>query len=125
MTSSGDNNGVQISGPARVTAGAIAGGPGARATVGNAGLTVTDADLQELRGLLLPIADQVRELSASLHSPGEVAELVADAQQEAAKDRPDMGRLSRILQALMAGAGDVTALANAVSAVQHVVRAFI
>ena len=125
MTSSSDNNGVQISGSARVTAGAIAGGPGARATVGNADLTVTDADLQELRGLLLSIADQVRESSASLHSPGEAADLVADAQQEAAKDKPDMGRLSRILQALMAGAGDVTALANAVSAVQHVVRAFI
>lgn len=124
MTSSSDNNGVQISGSARVTAGAIAGGPGARATVRNAGRTVTDADLQELRGLLLSIADQVRESSAGLHSPGEVAELVADAQQEAAKDRPDMGRLSRILNALLAGAGEVTALANAVSAVEHVVRAF-
>lgn len=124
MTSGSDNNGVQISGSARVTAGAIAGGPGARATGGHAGPTVTDADLQELRGLLVSIAEQVRESSASLNSPGEVAELAADAQQEAAKDRPDMGRLSRILNALMAGAGDVTALASAVSAVQHVVRAF-
>jgi hypothetical protein len=108
-----------------VTAGAIAGGPGARATVGNAGPSVTDADLRELRGLLLSIAEQVRESSASLDSPGAVAELVADAQGEAGKDEPDMGRLSRILHALMAGAGDVTVLANAVSAVQHMVSAFL
>jgi len=124
MTSS-ENNGVQINGSARVTAGAIAGGPGARATVGHAGLSVTDADLRELRGLLLSIAGQVGESSASLDSPGAVAELVADAQGEAGKDEPDMGRLSRILHALMAGAGDVTVLANAVSAVQHMVSAFL
>ena len=125
MTSSSENNGVQIGGSARVTAGAIAGGPGARATSGNTRLTVTDTDLQELRGLLLSIAGQVRESSASLQGPDEAAALVADAQQEAAKPDPDMGRLSRTLHALLAAAGDVTALATAVSAVQHMVSAFL
>lgn len=125
MTSSSENNGVQIGGSARVTAGAIAGGPGARATSGNTRLTVTDTDLQELRSLLLSIAGQVRESSASLQGPDEAAALAADAQQEAAKPDPDMGRLSRTLHALLAAAGDVTALATAVSAVQHMVSAFL
>lgn len=124
MTSSGENNGVQISGSARVSAGAIAGGPGAHISMGEARLTISEADLAELRNLLTSVAGQVRQSWNALEDPAGVGELVADAQQEAAREDPDMGRLSRLLHALMAGAGDVTALANAIASVQHVVRAF-
>jgi hypothetical protein len=49
---------------------------------------------------------------------------VVSAQQEAAKDRPNPHLLNGLLQALMAGAGNVTSLATAISAIQHVISNF-
>ena len=124
--SSDNNYGVQISGSAHVNAGAIAGGPGASATAGNVEFTgPTSAELAELRDLLAALADLLREPPPGLDDAPGLQHITAAAQQEARKDRPNMHVLGGLLQALMAGAGNVTVLAGAISAVQHLVSGFL
>lgn len=118
MNYENSNYGVQISGGAQVSAGAIVGGPGA--TASNAGFTAA-ADLAELRELLASLAEQLRVPPPEVEDPDGLTTIVASAQQEASKGRPNMHILSGLLQALMAGAGNVTSLATAISAVQHVI----
>jgi hypothetical protein len=120
-----NNGGVQAWGNAQVNAGAIAGGPGARATAGNVTFTAPATALAELRDLLASLAEQLRVPPPEVENPGGLQAIAGSAQQEAAKDRPDMGLLSGLLHALMAGAGNVTALATAISAAQHVISSFL
>jgi hypothetical protein len=124
--SSDNNYGVQIGGSAHVNAGAIAGGPGASAQAGNVAFTgPTAAELAELRDLLSALAELLREPPPGIQDPQGLQQVTSAAQQEAHKDRPNMHVLSGLLQALMAGAGNVTVLANAISAVQHIISSFI
>jgi hypothetical protein len=124
MNSENSNYGVQISGGAQVSAGAIVGGPGASATASNAGFTAA-ADLAELRELLASLAEQLRVPPPEVEDPDGLTTIVASAQQEASKGRPNMHILSGLLHALMAGAGNVTSLTTAISAVQHVISNFL
>lgn len=125
MNSENSNYGVQISGSAQVNAGAIAGGPGASAKSGRVDFTVPAAELTELRELLMSLAEQLRVPPSEVEDAEALKTIVASAQQEAAKDRPNMHLLSGLLRALMAGAGHVTSLATAISAVQHVISTFL
>ena len=109
-------SGVQIGGNAEVNARVIAGSMGSADAA---------ADLAELRRLLAWMADQLRVPAPEVADPGVLTTMVASAQQEAAKDQPNMGLLSGLLHALMAGAGNVTALATAITAAQHVVSSFL
>jgi hypothetical protein len=125
MSADKSNYGVQIGGSAQVNAGAIAGGPGASATAGDvnfAGPTATD--LAELRDLLSGLAELLREQSSEIDDADGLQQITATAQQEARKDRPNMHVLGGLLQALMAGAGNVTVVANAISAIQHIITSF-
>jgi hypothetical protein len=124
MSSQNSNYGVQISGSAQVSAGSIAGGPGATASAGDVELSAPAADLTELRELLAALAEQLREPPPGVADPDALGTIVASAQQEAAKNRPNMPLLKGLLQALMAGAGNVTSLTTAISAVQHVISNF-
>jgi hypothetical protein len=124
--SSDNNYGVQIGGSAQVNAGAIAGGPGASAKAGNVAFTgPTAPELAELRDLLSALAELLREPPPGIEDAHGLQQITASAQQEAHKDRPNMHVLSGLLQALMVGAGNVTVLANAISAVQHIISSFI
>lgn len=125
MNSENRNYGVQISGSGQVNAGAIAGGPGASATAGNVRFAGTAADLAELRGLLASLAEQLRVPPPEADDPDDLQAIVASAQEEASRDQPNMHVLSGLLHALMAGAGNVTSLATAISAVQHVISNFL
>jgi hypothetical protein len=123
--SSDNNYGVQIGGSARVNAGAIAGGPGASASAGDVAFTGPNAaELAELRDLLSDLAELLREPPAGIEDTGGLQQITTAAQQEADKDRPNMHVLSGLMQALMAGAGGVSVLANAITAVQHVIGSF-
>lgn len=124
MNSQNSNYGVQISGSAQVSAGSIAGGPGATASAGDVQFSAPATDLTELRELLAALAEQLREPPSEVADPAALETIVVSAQQEAAKDRPNLHLLSGLLQALMAGAGNVTSLATAISAVQHVISNF-
>jgi hypothetical protein len=124
MNSENSNYGVQISGSAQVSAGSIAGGPGATASARDVEFSTPPADLTELRELLAALAEQLREPPPDVTDPDALCTIVSSAQQEAAKDRPNMHLLSGLLQALMAGVGNVTSLATAISAVQHVISNF-
>jgi hypothetical protein len=125
MNSENRNYGVQIGGSAHVSAGAIAGGPGASARTGDVDFTTPAADLTELRELLASLAEQLRVPPPEVEDPDGLKTIVASAQQEASKDRPNIHLLSGLLHALMAGAGNVTSLATAISAVQHVISNFL
>lgn len=126
MSTDNSNYGVQISGAAQVNAGAIAGGPGARAKAGDVAFTgPTATELAELRDLLSALAELLREPPPGTEDTHGLQQMTAAAQQEAHKDRPNMHVLSGLLQALMAGAGNVTVLANAISAAQHIISSFI
>lgn len=125
MNSENTNYGVQISGSAHVRAGAIAGGPQARASAGDVDFTSPAADLSELRELLASLAEQLRVPPPEVEDADSLRTVVASAQQEASKDRPNMRMLSGLLHALMAGAGNATSLATAISAVQHAISAFL
>jgi hypothetical protein len=117
--------GVQAWGNAQVNAGAVAGGPGASATADNVTFTDPAAGLAELRDLLGSLAEQLRVPPPEVENPGGLQAIVGSAQQEAAKGRPNMGLLSGLLHALMAGAGGVTSLATAITAAQHVISSFL
>lgn len=121
MSSENTNNGIQISGSAHVSAGAIAGGPHASASARDVGLTSYAAGLEEIRELLASLAQELRVPPAGLTDPQGLNTIVVSARQEAAKERPNMGMLSGLLHALMAGAGNVTSLATAISAAQHAI----
>ena len=124
MTTENSNYGVQIGGSARVNAGAIAGGPGASATTGDVNATSGRSDLAELRALLAALAEQLRVPPPEVEDPESLNVIVASAQQEASKDRPNMHVLHGLLHALMAGAANVTSLTTAISAVQHLISNF-
>ena len=59
-----------------------------------------------------------------VEDPESLNVIVASAQQEASKARPNMHVLHGLLHALMAGAANVTSLTTAISAVQHLVSNF-
>ena len=125
MNSQNTNYGVQIGGSAHVNAGAIAGGPGAGASAGDVTASSAAPDLTELRELLAVLAEQLRVPPPEVADADGLRKIVATARQEAAKDRPNMRMLSGLLHALMAGAGTVTSLTTAISAVQHAISSFL
>jgi hypothetical protein len=120
MTRKADNDGIWIEGSATVVAGAMAAGTGATA-VGSTQYSGAPADLEELRVALSSLVAQLRSAPAGVDDPEALAEVAVSAQREAGKSKPDKRILGGLLQALMAGVTNSTALANAVVAIQHAV----
>jgi hypothetical protein len=120
MTRSADNDGIWIEGSATVNVGAMAAGAGATA-IGHAQYAAAPADLDELRAALADLVAQLRSGPAGVSDPGSLADVAGSAQREAGKVKPDKRILGGLLQALMAGAANSTAIANAVVAIQHAV----
>jgi hypothetical protein len=115
-----NNDGIWIEGSATVVAGAMAGGSGATA-VGGVQHSQFPADLDELRAALTTLIMQLRSAPAGVNAPESLADIAVSAQREAQRSKPDKRILGGLLQALMAGVADSTALANAVTAIQHAV----
>ena len=117
-----DNYGIQIGGSAAVNAGAMAAGPGATAQ-GQSSYSAAQppADLAELRSALASLVEQLRASPSGVQDPVALAEVAAAAQREAGKDKPSRGALAGLLDAVMAGVGSATVLANAVAAIQHAI----
>jgi cytochrome P450 len=120
MTRKADNDGIWIEGSATVIAGAIAAGTGATA-VGSTQYSEAPADVDELRAALTSLVAQLRSAPSGVDDPASLAEIAVSAQREALKSKPDKRILNGLLQALMAGVANSTALANAVVAIQHAV----
>ena len=120
MTRKSDNDGIWIEGSATVVAGAMAAGTGATA-VGSTQYSGAPANLEELRVALSSLVAQLRSAPAGVDDPEALAEVAVSAQREAGKTKPDKRILGGLLQALMAGVTNSTALANAVVAIQHAV----
>lgn len=117
-----DNYGVQIGGSASVHAGAIAGGPQARAYARDTNIAGSAAD--SIQALQVAIADLVEQLRASptgVEDPAALVQIAESVQLEAAKERPNKGIISGLLGAIVAGAGGAASIANAVTAIQHAV----
>jgi hypothetical protein len=120
MSGTADNEGIWIEGQATVVAGAMAAGTGATA-IGSTQYSGAPADLDELRKALDALVAQLRSAPAGVDDPESLAEVATSAQREARKSKPDKRILSGLLQALMAGVANSTALANAVVAIQHAI----
>jgi len=124
MMTGSDNYGVQIGGNANVQAGAIAGGPGARAWAESVDMTSTRSEsVDALRSAIASLASQIQATQAQLADAEGMTQMIAVAEAEAAKERPSKGVLTGLLAALAAGAGGVTSIATAVTAVQHALSA--
>jgi hypothetical protein len=83
------------------------------------------AGLEDVRDLLAALAEELRTPPPEVTEPEVMTAIVTSAQTEAAKERPNLQTLSRLLRALMNGAGNVASLATAISAVQHAVSALL
>ena len=124
MSGENTNHGVQITG-SHVNAGAIAGGKGASASAHHVNMASDGAGLEDVRDLLAALAEELRTPPPEVTEPEVMTAIVTSAQTEAAKERPNLQTLSRLLRALMNGAGNVASLATAISAVQHAVSALL
>lgn len=113
-----ENSGISISG-GNVTAGAMAAGD--HAVARNEAAPASDPGLEDLREAVRELTRLVAERAPSPDAPDLVVARLAE--QEVTRETPDKGRLMGLLQALSSGAGAVTGLAGAVSAVEKAVQA--
>jgi len=120
MTGKAENSGIWIEGPAAVSAGAMAAGPGARA-VGSMQQAAVPADLDQLRAAIDALITQLQAAPAEIEDPELLAQVAASAGREVRKARPDKKILSGLLQAVLAGVTTSATLANAVVAIQHAI----
>jgi hypothetical protein len=126
MRPSGDNYGVQIGGSANVQAGAIAGGPSARAEASDISFTGSSAEaIESLRVAIAALVEQLRKSPPGVEDPAGLTEIAESMDREAGKDRPNKGLIRGLLTALVAGAGGAASIANAVTAIQHAVSALL
>jgi hypothetical protein len=111
-----ENRGISITG-GQVTAGAMAAGERSVAvnTAGSGPATVED-----LRAALRELARAVEGSVPELEDPQQSVAVARMAEQEGAKDAPDKSRLTGFLQVLASGAGAVSGVAAAVTAVETV-----
>jgi hypothetical protein len=122
VTAGSDNYGIQIGGNATVNAGAIAAGPGAGAYARDSNVAgPTAGSVEALQEAIAALIEQLRASPAGLEDPGALVQIAESVQLEAAKERPNKGIISGLLGALVAGAGGVATVANAVTAIQHAV----
>jgi hypothetical protein len=115
-----ENSGISITG-GTVSAGAMAGGDHAIA-INDAG-SVPAATLEGLRAALGDLTRAVQAGASSLDDPEQAVAVAQMAEREGAKGAPDAGRLRGLLQVLTSGAGAVSGLAGAVSAVEQALQA--
>jgi hypothetical protein len=126
VTSGSDNYGIQVGGSATVHAGAIAAGPGARAYARDSNLAGPTADsIEALREAIAALIEQLRASPPGIDNPGALVQIAESVKLEAAKERPNKGIISRLLGAILAGAGGVATIADAVTAIQHAVSALL
>jgi hypothetical protein len=122
VTSGSNNYGIQIGGSATVNAGAIAAGPGARAYARDSNVAGPAADsVEALREAIADLVEQLRASPPGVEYPAALVQIAESVQLEAAKERPNKGMISGLLGAIVAGAGGVATIANAVTAIQHAV----
>jgi hypothetical protein len=120
--SGSDNYGIQVGGSATVNAGAIAVGPGAQAHGSQMNVAGPAADsIEALREAIAALVEQLRASPPGVEDPAALVQIAESVQVEAAKERPNKGIISGLLGALVAGAGGVATIANAVTAIQHAV----
>jgi hypothetical protein len=126
VTSGSDNYGIQIGGSASVHAGAMAGGPGARAYARDTNLGGADADrIEALQAAVAALVEQLRAAPPGVSDPAALARIAESVQVEVARERPNKGIISGLLAAIVAGAGGVASIASAVAAIQHAVGALL
>lgn len=116
------NRGISITG-GQVTAGAMAAGDGATAV--NQPEAASPATVEDLRAAIAELARAVEASVPQLEDPDQAVAVARMAEQEATKDAPDKRRLAGFLQVLASGAGAVTGVATAVTAVQTVLAAIV
>lgn len=121
MSSDSTNEGIWIAGEATVNAGAMAAGPMAVAQGNYHSSLPVPADLAELRGALESLVAELRSAPVGVDDPASLAQVAETVLDETSKERPNKHILGGLLQALLAGVGNVTTLANAVAAIQHAV----
>ena len=115
-----ENRGISITG-GTVSAGAMAAGDQAVA-VNQADPTSEDT-VEDLRQALRELTRLVADNASSLDDPEQALTVARLAEEEVAKEEPDKGRLSGLLQVLSSGAGAVTGVAGAVTAVEKALQA--
>ena len=102
-------------------------GDGAAVGTGARGGNVTkgagDTQLDEIRRLLDELARTIRVHRTEVDAPEELTESVEAIREELSAPQPRKGVLSTALNGVMAGAGGVSAIADAVSKVSTLVRA--
>ena len=121
MSPDSTNEGIWIGGEATVNAGALAAGPMAVAQGNYHSSLPVPADLAELRAALESLIAELRSAPVGVDDPAALAQVAETVLAETSKERPNKHILRGLLQALLAGVGTVTTLANAVAAIQHAV----
>jgi hypothetical protein len=115
-----ENKGISITG-GTVSAGAMA--AGSHAVAVNQTGPPADATLDDVRQALRALTRLVADSASSLDDPEQALTVARLAEQEGAKEQPDKGRLTGLLQVLSSGAGAVAGLAGAVTAVEKALQA--
>ena len=108
------NQGIVITG-GQVTVGQAVAGAGAQAHYTGGGAQDTNAQLKALRQRLDELAQALAQQPGRV--PTQPMEALDAARSEAARSRPDPGRLKRLMEGVAEGAKSVTSVAGAIQAV--------
>lgn len=98
-------------------------GRGARG--GNVSKGGGGAQVDEIRQLLDDLTRAVRDHRAELDDPDELSESIAAVREELSAPQPRKGVVTTVLKGVVAGAGGVSAIADAASKIRALVGAFL
>lgn len=121
MTQEPQPGGIVISG-GTVRIGALAQGPGARAShVINEPAEPSSQAHEDLAELIRELLDALREHAGELTDDASAQAAAADIATEAAKDRPNVSRIRQLLAKVGAAAGPVSEIAAAIITVERAI----
>jgi hypothetical protein len=114
------NYGIHITG-GNVSAGAMAAGDGARAT----NISSTPDSLPDIRAGMAELLALLHAQADNLDRPDETIAVAELAERELGSDEPDKLSVLRWLKIVASGAGSITAITGAITAIQQAVAAIL